>query len=147
MEKFDYRDSELPEVVPHEKHDGLYTVGDWTLDAVEEADEEDARKAALTWIAWYEHLANKPPVTQVGTYDDAWHTIDEAADSVNHPAHYTQFGAEVIEITEHLNFCRGNAVKYLARAGFKNPETEVEDLQKALWYVNRELKRLGVDQR
>ncbi|MGC9439289.1 DUF3310 domain-containing protein [Streptomyces sp. WG5] len=68
-------------------------------------------------------------------------------DGVNHPSHYADGwsnGAEVIDITEHLNFNRGNAVKYLARAGKKGgPEKELEDLQKALWYVTREVLRLG----
>ena len=63
-------------------------------------------------------------------------------DPVNHPKHYTQFGVEVIEITEHLNFCRGNAVKYIARAGLKDPKAEVQDLEKAAWYINREISRL-----
>lgn len=65
-----------------------------------------------------------------------------ASDPVNHPSHYTRFGAEVIEITEHLNFCRGNAVKYISRAGLKDPETELEDLEKALWYLTREINRM-----
>ena len=57
-------------------------------------------------------------------------------DVVNHPSHYTQYPVEVIEITRHLDFDRGNAVKYLARAGFKGgPEEELEDLKKAAWYV------------
>lgn len=67
-------------------------------------------------------------------------------DNVNHPAHYAEGwsnGAEVIDITEHLNFNRGNAVKYITRAGKKNPDTELEDLRKAVWYLNRELSRLG----
>ena len=64
------------------------------------------------------------------------------ADPVSHPAHYTAFPIEVIELTENLNFCRGNAVKYLARAGLKNPATELEDLQKALWYIEREIDRV-----
>ena len=65
------------------------------------------------------------------------------ADNVNHPAHYKMGnGCEVIDITENLNFCRGNAVKYLCRAGSKDPEKEVEDLEKAKWYVEREIQRL-----
>lgn len=64
-------------------------------------------------------------------------------DAVNHPAHYTRFnGIEVIDLTEQLNFNRGNAVKYIARAGAKDPAREVEDLQKARWYVEREIERL-----
>src|SRR5690606_6953478 len=70
-----------------------------------------------------------------------------SGDVVNHPSHYADGwsnGAEVIDITEHLNFNRGNAVKYLARAGKKGgSEKELEDLQKALWYVRREVLRLG----
>lgn len=64
------------------------------------------------------------------------------SDTIDHPQHYTAFGAEVIEITEHLNFCRGNVVKYVCRAGLKDPETELEDLQKARWYLDREISRL-----
>ena len=63
-------------------------------------------------------------------------------DPVNHPSHYTSFPVEVIELTEHLNFCRGNAVKYLCRAGLKNADTEVEDLEKSLWYIQREIERV-----
>ena len=67
----------------------------------------------------------------------------ESSDAVNHPAHYKlSNGAEVIDITENLNFCRGNAVKYICRAGEKDPEKEFEDLRKAIWYLERELKRL-----
>lgn len=65
---------------------------------------------------------------------------------MNHPAHYSggwSNGAQVIDITEHLNFNRGNAVKYIVRAGKKNPDNEIEDLQKAAWYINRELQRLN----
>ena len=70
-------------------------------------------------------------------------------DTVNHPAHYTAYrGLEVIDLTEQLNFCRGNAVKYIARAGLKDPAKEVEDLEKAAWYIHREIARLrnGGDQ-
>jgi len=67
------------------------------------------------------------------------------ADVVNHPAHYTEHpsGVECIQVTEHMNFCIGNAVKYLWRADMKgNP---VEDLKKARWYIDREIKRREVD--
>ena len=70
----------------------------------------------------------------------------DAHDSVSHPSHYAEGwsnGAEVIDITENLNFNRGNAVKYIARAGRKDPLRTVEDLKKARWYLDRELKRLG----
>lgn len=63
-------------------------------------------------------------------------------DEVNHPPHYTAHpsGVECIEITEHLNFCIGNAIKYLWRADLKNG---VEDLKKAEWYIKREIARRG----
>ena len=65
--------------------------------------------------------------------------------NVNHPSHYlANSGIEVIDAIEawNLNFSRGNAVKYIARAGVKNPEKEIEDLEKAVWYITREIKRL-----
>lgn len=68
-----------------------------------------------------------------------------AHDSVNHPAHYTAHpsGVECITITEHMNFCRGNVLKYLWRAGAKGDSTsELEDLYKARWYLDREIAKL-----
>lgn len=66
------------------------------------------------------------------------------SDAVNHPSHYTDGRIEVIDFIEDkkLNYHRGNALKYLCRAGKKDPEKEVEDLQKAAWYINREIQRL-----
>lgn len=64
------------------------------------------------------------------------------SDPVNSPSHYIAYPVEVIELTEHLNFCRGNAVKYISRAGLKDPDTEVQDLEKARWYITREIERL-----
>lgn len=65
-------------------------------------------------------------------------------DIINHPSHYTDGKIEVIDFIEdkQLNFHRGNAIKYIARAGKKNKETEIEDLGKAIWYINREIQRL-----
>ena len=65
-------------------------------------------------------------------------------DNVNHPSHYTDGKIEVIDFIEDkgLNFHRGNAVKYIARAGKKDPAKEVEDLRKAVWYLNREITRM-----
>lgn len=80
-------------------------------------------------------------------------------DSVNHPKHYNSHpsGVECITITEHMNFNIGNAVKYLWRAGLKGEgsplmqateaqlraqQKHIEDLQKAAWYINREIFRL-----
>jgi hypothetical protein len=66
--------------------------------------------------------------------------------NVEHPAHYNTGSIEVIDAIEDWGFGegfnRGNAIKYIARAGKKNPETEIEDLRKARWYINEEIKRL-----
>lgn len=73
-------------------------------------------------------------------------------DKVNHPSHYTHLkdkcGIEVIDITRHLDFDLGNAVKYLLRAGYKteqgynNKDKTIEDLKKAIWYINDKIKML-----
>lgn len=65
------------------------------------------------------------------------------SDSVNHPPHYNAHpaGIECITITEHMNFNLGNAVKYLWRVGLKS-EDAITDLEKARWYVDREIARL-----
>jgi hypothetical protein len=62
-------------------------------------------------------------------------------DPVNNPAHYMAHPSHVecIDITEHMNFCLGNAVKYIWRADLKNDA--IEDLEKAVWYINREIQR------
>ena len=64
------------------------------------------------------------------------------SDPVNHPTHYTSHpsGVECIQVTEHMNFNIGNAVKYLWRASLKG--ALLEDLKKARWYIDREIKRL-----
>ena len=64
-------------------------------------------------------------------------------DVVNHPSHYNQFpGVEVIDITRHLNFNRGNAVKYICRAGLKGEGKTIQDLEKAMWYLKDEIERV-----
>lgn len=65
-------------------------------------------------------------------------------DPVNHPSHYTDGKIDVIDFIDDkkLNFCRGNAVKYIARAGKKDPNKEIEDLEKAVWYLQHDIKRL-----
>jgi len=62
--------------------------------------------------------------------------------SINHPKHYTSHpsGIECIEITRHMSFNLGNAVKYLWRFDKKGG---VEDLQKAIWYINDEIERIN----
>jgi hypothetical protein len=62
-------------------------------------------------------------------------------DPINHPGHYTSHpsGIECIQITEHMGFNLGNAIKYIWRADLKNDA--ISDLQKAAWYINREITR------
>lgn len=71
-------------------------------------------------------------------------------EKVEHPSHYTWLkdlcGIEVIDITRHMDFDLGCAVKYLLRAGHKNEEgysnesKTIEDLQKAIWYIRDKIK-------
>jgi hypothetical protein len=66
------------------------------------------------------------------------------ADPVNHPKHYTNHpsGIECIQITEHMGFNLGNAIKYIWRADLK--ADAIEDLKKSVWYIQREIaKREG----
>ena len=68
----------------------------------------------------------------------------EESNNVNHPSHYTDGKIEVIEYIEDKKFgyCLGNAIKYISRAGKKNKDKEIEDLQKAIWYIERRIKEL-----
>lgn len=71
-------------------------------------------------------------------------------ENVNHPKHYTSdpSGVECIEITKYRDFCIGNAIKYLWRAGLKqedgmtDKQKQIEDLEKAIWYINAEIEML-----
>ena len=77
---------------------------------------------------------------------------EQKTDNVNHPQHYTWIkelcGIEVIDITRHMNFCLGCAIKYIIRAGHKkdasltDTDKQIEDLNKAIWYINDEIKRI-----
>lgn len=81
----------------------------------------------------------EPPIWDLGAVDKP-----TPADNVNHPSHYTFGKIEVIDFIEDkkLGFHLGNAVKYISRAGRKNPDKTVEDLRKAVWYINRQIQRL-----
>ena len=73
-------------------------------------------------------------------------------DNVNHPSHYTwlkdKCGIEVLDITRHMDFNLGNAIKYILRAGHKKEEgmsdidKKIEDLQKSVFYINDEIRTL-----
>ena len=78
--------------------------------------------------------------------------MQEKEDKVNSPSHYSYLkklcGIEVIDITRHMDFDLGNAIKYILRAGHKTEEgyddkaKTVEDLKKAVWYINDKIKTL-----
>lgn len=78
----------------------------------------------------------RPQWEPVGAIDSG---VSASADTTN-PAHYRQFPVEVIQICRHLNFNRGNVVKYCCRAGAK--DDEIQDLKKARWYIDDEIQRL-----
>ena len=83
----------------------------------------------------YEHMASLwMPQIQPVTDDDA----------VNHPSYYTSGKIEVADFIadQRLNFDRGNAVKYICRAGKKDPAAEVQDLKKAAWYIQHEIRMI-----
>jgi hypothetical protein len=78
---------------------------------------------------------------------------NKTSDKVNHPSHYTWLkdlcGIEVIDITRHMDFNLGNSIKYILRSGHKKEEgytdkqKTIEDLKKAIWYINDEIKLLS----
>lgn len=65
-------------------------------------------------------------------------------DPVNHPSHYTSGKIDVYDfiMDQNLNYPRGQVIKYVARAGKKDIAKELEDLKKAVWYLNREIEKL-----
>ncbi len=71
--------------------------------------------------------------------------MKEKHDPVNHPSHYTSGKYEVIDVILDwaLNFCKGNALKYIARAGKKDKTKEIEDLKKAIWFLEKEISILN----
>ena len=71
--------------------------------------------------------------------DDTVIQIKPKPDQVNHPKHYTSHpsGVECIEITRHMGYNLGNAVKYIWRCDLKRDA--IEDLKKAIWYLQDEL--------
>lgn len=82
---------------------------------------------------------NGDPVEDI--QEESW----DAVDNINHPAHYTFGSIEVIDAIEGLllPYHLGNALKYIARAGRKDPAKTEEDLRKAIWYINRYIKFLA----
>ena len=88
--------------------------------------------------------ANEQENPPADKHVDLQKVSEKVCDNVNHPSHYTSGQIEVIDFIEdqHLGFHLGNAVKYISRAGRKDPARTVEDLRKAAWYLNRQIERL-----
>lgn len=80
-------------------------------------------------------------------HDDAVYYCNKSSenDVVNHPSHYCDGGIETIDFIEakKLDYYTGNAVKYISRAGKKDKSKEIEDLQKAVWHLNRKINKLS----
>lgn len=121
-----------------------------TLGCDVDTEEYDPYRVALEHITSrkiepYGGEGKKPePFTISFNYEDAVLTCDGMEvihDPVNHPAHYTKHpsGVECIEITRHMNFNIGNAIKYLWRSNDKGQP--IQDLEKAVWYINDEIER------
>ena len=109
-------------------------VGGRVINPLDPFDTSELSERGVSW-----DVRSGPEVANAVRRDMGLDRTDK--DPVNHPSHYKQYtGFEVIDITEQLNFNRGNAVKYILRAGFK--DNEMEDLRKAQFYINREIQRL-----
>ena len=69
--------------------------------------------------------------------------MNQQPSSAISPSHYQADGIQCIDITRHMSFAKGNAVKYLWRTGKKDNNSEAQDIKKAMWYLADELNRLG----
>ena len=89
-------------------------------------------------------MSKKPPAGKVTSSLPPQVEFKTDLGSVESPTHYVDKGAttELIDTIAHLNCCRGNAVKYIVRAGAKDPTKEIEDLLKAQEYLDYEIQRL-----
>lgn len=88
----------------------------------------------------WNHDGNLPVIT----YSDFIASLQPSTDPVNRPSHYTSGKIEVIDFIEdqQLGYHLGNVVEYVARAGKKDPSKEVQDLEKARWYLERKINQL-----
>lgn len=68
------------------------------------------------------------------------------SEKVNHPKHYNEHpaGIECIDVVRHMNFNLGNVIKYVWRAGLKEGNSNIQDLEKAKWYLENEIDRIKV---
>ena len=101
----------------------------------------DCLKGFEAWLGLECEAEENPPADK---HVDLQKVSEKVCDNVNHPSHYTFGNIEVIDFIEDkkLGFHLGNAVKYISRAGRKDPARTVEDLRKAAWYLNRQIERL-----
>lgn len=98
------------------------------------------------------HQGRSLPEDRLPNSEEAVNSGDQANspngstyDPVQRPRHYNDdpSGIECIQVVEHRNFCVGNAMKYLWRAGLKDGDKKhIEDLRKSIWYIEREISRL-----
>jgi hypothetical protein len=103
---------------------------------------DDCKLAVGGWIRELDTECPSFSTSPEEDLDKAFKLIDN--DPVNRPSHYNDGKIEVIDFIEDkkLGFCLGNAVKYISRAGKKDPTKEIEDLNKAKWYIERRIKEL-----
>lgn len=139
--------------------DRVWHILNRVVDYLVEDSDEDYDEPEDIWAHWYERynmrynkrFVEAPPETKAAYLQHpsvvSKVIVDDPPinDDVDHPSHYTQYkNLEVIDLTEQMNFNRGNAVKYICRAGFKGTEDdERKDLSKARWYISREIERLN----
>lgn len=124
------------------ERDFLYSKGYSDYDT--EIFEERYLSDSPDWYTWDETLSEPRKVKWVeeGIGDAKSHQIQTLGDPTN-PSHYTRFNnVEVIDLAEQLNYNKGNIIKYVSRAGFKLGQNEVLDLEKAKWYIEREIERV-----
>lgn len=99
------------------------------------------------WTCPYPDEQDTEPIQSLDTTPDTRRINVELInnDAVNHPSHYCEgrkYEPLDVIIDWDLNMCKGTALKYISRAGRKDKNKEIEDLEKAIFYLNREIKRL-----
>lgn len=120
-----------------------YDFRDTLMREIYRREDENNRAEEEERINW----CKKPVDTASSLKNAVRETIKEQvlkSDNVNHPSHYNDGKIEPIDYIEDkkLNFHLGNVVKYVSRAGKKNPDKELEDLKKARWYLDRYIEKL-----
>lgn len=114
------------------------------VDAVRRSEISISTRPGVWWVDRYFELVERAPIGDPN---------DSPRDDVNHPKHYTSdpSGVECIQITRHRNFNIGNAIKYIWRLGLKESagktakEKTLQDIDKAIWYLQDERKRIEAE--